>query len=349
MKENIRLIPEWNKQDAVLLAWPHADTDWCEILGETDKCYYEIAKAITSQEHLIILTPEPERIKKLTSDISNPERLHIKRFDTNDTWIRDYGPLSFESANNEKYIADFTFNGWGMKFAADKDNLICRCLFLARAFNNDISYLNRLSVVLEGGSVESDGEGTILTTKHCLFEANRNAGISPEDLLPMLEKLLGANRLLILENGLLDGDDTDGHVDTLARFLDAETIVYTSCENPNDHHFEELRQMELELSKLTTATGKPYKLQPLPLPTACYAADGHRLPATYANFLIINNAILLPIYGVPQDEVAIARMRSITDREIIPINCRVLIEQHGSLHCATMQIPEAFINPIYLQ
>ncbi len=343
---NHTLIPEWRKQDAVLLSWPHTETDWCDMLDDADCCYIEMTQAISRHETVIILTPEPERIEVLLNASNiDQQSIRIHRMETNDTWIRDYGPLAFEdNTTGRLQIADFTFNGWGMKFAADKDNRVCRKLFADGLFASEVELCNQLRLVLEGGSVESDGLGTILTTRHCLMEANRNAGYEADQLIKLWIEIMGSRRLLMLEHGQLEGDDTDGHIDTLVRFLTADTLVYTQCTRPDDSHFAELDAMEKELKQLRGIDNRPYNLIPLPLPSAIHAADGHRLPATYANFLFVNDAVLLPVYGVPEDEVAICTLRAATPRQVIPVNCRALIEQHGSLHCATMQIPEGFLS-----
>lgn len=345
MTTSLMLIPEWEKQDAVILSWPHPETDWYEMLAEIDDCYKDISATIVRFENLIILTPEPQRISGLIKNIEQKEHsIKIIEIPTNDTWIRDYGPLAFRDNERKLYLSDFTFNGWGMKFPADRDNRITRKLFSRQIFNPNIKLCNCLEYVLEGGSVESDGLGTILTTKHCLFEENRNAGIEHKVLLKSISEKLGANRLLLLEHGLLEGDDTDGHVDTLARFLTSDTIAYTCCEDKKDAHFMELQQMEKELKQMVDYKGEPYKLVPLPLPEPIYAKDGHRLPATYANFLFVNGAILFPVYGVKEDKPAAERLQAAINMPVILVNCRPLIEQHGSLHCATMQIPQGFIN-----
>lgn len=349
MDIQIRLIPEWEAQDAVIISWPHAETDWAHILDEADACYRELARAILRFEDLIILTPEVERIQQFFGEEAFAHQLRFIELPTNDTWVRDYGPLSFRLKTEEeelKAIADFTFNGWGMKFAADADNLVNRALYVGRYFASDIQRLNNLLLVLEGGGVESDGEGTILTTESCIFEPNRNPGFDEEELKAMLRETLGADRLLMLRHGDLEGDDTDGHIDTLARFVDTETIAYVCCDDTEDEHYHRLKRMEQELEQLTTPEGKPYRLIPLPLPSAIHEEDGHRLPATYANFLFVNGGLLVPTYAQSSDEVALSRLReALPGLEVVGVDCRTLIRQHGSLHCATMQLPQGFINP----
>ena len=232
-----------------------------------------------------------------------------------------------------------------MKFAADKDNLITRALYLSRAFVPETAYTNALSLVFEGGGIESDGAGTLLSTESVIVEPNRNAGVDDEALRQYLIEILGAERLLTLTNGQIEGDDTDGHIDTLARFLTPTTIAYVSCEDPKDSHYHELERMKKELEALRTKDGAPYELIPLPLPPALHDEEGERMPATYANFLFVNGALLVPTYDVETDAVALERLKAaVPDREIVAVPSRALIYQHGSLHCATMQFPRGFIN-----
>lgn len=345
----LTLIPEWERQDLVILAWPYEETDWSRILPEVWACYEDMARTILQFEDLLILTPSPEVVTQRLGHQPHAHRLYVQEMDFNDTWCRDYAPLSFrietESGEVVKAIADFTFNGWGMKFAADRDNLMTRCLYLSRAFAADVQVLNRLLLVLEGGGIESDGRGTILSTYGCIYEPNRNPGFDEEELSTMLRDALGAERLILLENGELEGDDTDGHIDTLARFVSAQTIAYVSCDDPNDIHYHPLKRMETELQALRTPEGAPYELIPLPLPTPIYEEDGHRLPATYANFLFVNGGLIVPTYDQPSDAIVLERLaQAVPDRQVVGVDCRTLIRQHGSLHCATMQIPEGFIN-----
>lgn len=345
----VRLIAEWEEQDAVIVSWPHIDTDWDYMLDEVDDCYKKMVSAIIKYEDVIILTPQEERVAQLTKDIkSETNKIHIIKIDTNDTWVRDYGPISLELESDSKKIkciADFTFNGWGMKFASNKDNLINRCLYLSRSFASDVSMLNRLILVLEGGGIETDGLGTLMTTKSVIFEPNRNAGFSENDISNIISETLGANRIHMLSHGYLEGDDTDGHIDTLARFISPDTIAYVSCDDENDIHFHELKEMEKELQNLKDINGCNYNLIPLPLPKPIFDEDGNRLPATYANFLFVNGAIILPIYNQFYDDIVIERLKkAVPDKDIVPVDCNALIKQHGSLHCATMQIPKGFIN-----
>ncbi|WP_310600316.1 agmatine deiminase family protein [Desulfobulbus sp.] len=339
---NRRLPAEWEPQDGVLLAWPHADSDWRDNLTEVVPVFVRIAAAISRFERLMIVAPDIAPVR---------ERLHAAGVDlartalfpmaTNDTWTRDFGPITVLEPQGPTLL-DFGFNAWGLKFAADLDNQITANLARLEAFGRCARRLPGL--ILEGGSIESDGNGTILTTAACLLSPNRNPHLDRQGIEQALCSQLGVFRLLWLENGYLAGDDTDAHIDTLARFCSESVIAYVRCDDPADEHCAALTAMEAELRAFRTRDGEPYRLIPLPWPDACHHRDGHRLPATYANFLIVNGAVLVPTYGVPQDAAALAALApAFPGREIIGIDCRALIAQHGSLHCVTMQLPRGVL------
>ncbi len=269
------------------------------------------------------------------------DRIHVYPIPTNDTWSRDFGPITV-AQNGTARLLDFGFNGWGLKFAANQDNQVNRRLSEQGVFGSIPMQIPGL--ILEGGSLESDGEGTLLTTAECLLNPNRNPHLSREEIERALSSLLGFDRFLWLENGYLAGDDTDSHIDTLARLCPNDTIVYVSCDDREDEHYEALSRMAAELKAFRTRDGKPYRLIPLPWPSAVYDEEGHRLPATYANYLIINKAVLVPVYGDSHDEEALAAVaQAFPDREIVGIDCSPLILQHGSLHCVTMQLPQGVL------
>lgn len=339
---HVRLPAEWEPQDGVLLAWPHPSTDWKPVLAEVEPVFDAIAREISRLEKLLIVTPEPDRVRERLVDAgANISGIRICEIDTNDTWARDFGPITVLT-NGEPTLLNFGFNGWGLKFPAFLDNCITSRLYAMGAFNG--IPLETMGLILEGGSIESDGKGTILTTAECLLNPNRNPHLSREELEDELKFSLGAERLLWLENGYLAGDDTDSHVDTLARLAPGDTIVYTACDDPEDEHFESLKAMKDELGAFRTREGKPYRLLPLPWPKARHDEDGNRLPATYANFLAINGAVLVPTYRDPSDEAALEIVRTaFPDRNIIGIDCLPLIQQHGSLHCVTMQLPKGVL------
>ncbi len=337
MSMAIRLPAEWEPQDGVLLAWPHGATDWADQLPEVRRVYADLITAISRFEKVLLTTPDPDEARSWLLQAGVPtERVIFAAAPTNDTWTRDCGPVTVQ-VNQQPVLLDFGFNGWGLKFAADQDNQLTRRL---KAQGLLIPRLNTIGLILEGGSIESDGAGTILTTSGCLLSPNRNPQLDRHELEGALQSLLGARRVHWLEHGQLAGDDTDAHIDTLARLCPDNTLLYTVCDDPGDEHYQPLNRMAAELQGLRDQTGRPYRLLPLPLPAPCLNHAGHRLPATYANFLVINGAVLVPTYGQPTDNGALAMIGlAFPGREVIGIDCLPLIEQHGSLHCITMQLP----------
>lgn len=336
----IVLPAEWFLQSGVQVTWPHDGTDWCDMLEEVTSCYVAFSKEILKREKLLVVAPPSHNVRHYFTEEEQHNLLCVE-VESNDTWARDHGAITVFDGE-QRTLIDFGFNAWGLKFAAHYDNQISGHLFRAGVFQSGTTYQNRLNFILEGGSIESDGKGTLLTTS-CLLAPNRNQPMTRQEIDHYLKRTLGAERVLWLNHGYLAGDDTDSHIDTLARFCDEETIAYVKCDDENDEHFSELQAMEAELKTFLAHNGKPYRLIPLPMAEPVFEA-GQRLPATYANFLIINNAVLLPYYGTDKDEVAKQLLQeAFPTREIVGIDCRPLIKQHGSLHCVTMQFPEGVI------
>lgn len=328
---------EWALQSGIQLTWPHANTDWVPMLDEVQACFTAIAAEIAAREILLIATPEPEEVKRQIAGRVNLDNVRFLKCDTNDTWARDHGAITLLTPDGATLL-DFKFNGWGLKFASDKDNLITRRAVEAGMLNG--KYVNRLGFVLEGGSIECDGKSTLLTTSECLLSPNRNGQMNRVEIEEYLRSTFHLERVLWLDHGYLAGDDTDSHIDTLARFCSPDTIAYVQCTDPADEHYEELRRMEAQLHTFRTLGGAPYRLLPLPMADKI-EEGGERLPATYANFLILNDAVLYPTYNQPVND---ARAKEVLQeafprREIIGVDCRALIRQHGSLHCVTMQYP----------
>lgn len=344
-----RFIAEWEQCEAILLAMPDKETDWNYCLREAEEQYVRLVKAfVENGEKVILLTRDKDRTSELLSSVDSPNLIILEAV-YNDTWTRDYGPLSIEK-HGEIQLLDFGFNGWGLKFASDKDNLVNLRLSERFVFNKDL-YRNNRDFTLEGGSVESDGGGTILTTTRCLCSPNRNGGKSKQEINSILYERLGADHVLWLDYGALEGDDTDSHIDTLARLCPHDTILFTGCRDMDDPHFEELLHMHAQLMMFRTAEGDPYNLVELPLPDPVYdPEDGSRLPATYANYLVTEKNIFVPVYGQPQkDELACQTVRIVfPDKKVVPVRCNTLLRQHGSLHCATMQLPKGAVTPLNL-
>ena len=337
-----RLPAEWEAQDGVLLAWPHMDSDWGDSLEAVEPVFVHLAREISHSERVLIVAPEIEPVRESLRQCGvDLERVSLYQMPTNDTWTRDFGPFTILE-EGRPVLLDFGFNAWGLKFAAHFDNQITGKLARSGVFGSHEVRIPGL--ILEGGSVESDGAGTLLTTSDCLLSPNRNPHLDRQGIEQALGGLFGVTRVLWLENGYLAGDDTDSHIDTLARLCPDNTIVYVKCDDPRDEHFSALTAMEAELQGFRTNDGRPYRLVPLPWPKARFDHSGQRLPATYANYLLINGAVLVPTYRDIQDKAALATMAQIfPQRKIIGIDCLPLIPQHGSLHCVTMQIPQGVL------
>ena len=357
------LLPaEWEPQWGVQLTWPHEETDWKPYLKEITDTYLEMALAITQYEMLLVVAPDISLVRQQLIDGNvDISRVVFHQCPTNDTWARDHGMITLEArgekqeARDKMVMLDFCFNGWGKKFEAEKDNAINKSLFPslascflplpppfggARGGLSSLIYESCLDFVLEGGSIESDGKGTIFTTSSCLLAPNRNQPLTREQIEEELKRRLHAERIIWIDYGHLTGDDTDGHFDTLARIAPNDTLIYIGCDDKGDEQYDELKAMEDQLATFRTRQGKPYRLLRLPLPDPIFD-DGERLPATYANYLIINGAVLVPTYGQSDKDAEAIRIiqQAFPDRKMIPIDSRTIIRQHGSIHCCTMQFP----------
>ena len=335
------LVPEWSLQDAVMLAWPHSQTDWNYMLEEVTECYKNIAKAILLTEDIVVVTPDVEKAKHDLKSIGEvTHRINYYDIETNDTWIRDFGPITIARCGKLIPI-DFKFDAWGMKFAADKDNLVTSNL--KQIFANEP--VNCRGFVLEGGSIETDGDGVLMTTSSCLLSPNRNAQLNKDEIEVYLKKVFNVSKILWLNHGEMSGDDTDGHIDTLARFTPFGAILYNGIKYNSANMSVELKAslelMEAELRSFTNRDGQAYKLIQLPVPDPIYDENGLQLPATYANYLVINEQVLVPIYNQPRfDSLALEIIsQAFPEHTVTGIDCNALIKQHGSLHCVTMQIP----------
>jgi len=336
------LPPEWYPQSGIMLTWPHKNSDWFNLFDEVEKFFILIANEILKDEKLLVICPDPESVA-LKLEGSGRSNLILVQLNSNDTWARDHGAITM-IINGKPVLYDFQFNGWGLKFPAYLDNQLTSKLFKMNLFSKDVTYKNLLNLVLEGGSIETDGMGTLLTTEKCLLSPNRNQSLSKKEIEFILIETFGIQRVLWLSSGYLAGDDTDSHVDTLARFCNEKTIAYVKCDDPSDEHFNQLMKMEEEIKSYRMLDGTPYQL--IALPMADYVEDEHgaRLPATYANFLILNSKVLVPFYSTSKDEIARECLQTaFPGREVIGIECSVLINQHGSLHCVTMQFPEGVL------
>ena len=321
-KSTYRLPAEWEPQSGVQLTWPHALTDWAPMLDEITETYWQMAAAIGRYEPVLIVEPP-----------------------SNDTWARDHAFIMLTDDSGRAQLLDFKFNGWGEKFPSNLDNAINRRLYDEGRVMGE--YRDCLDFVLEGGSIESDGCGTVFTTSCCLLAPHRNQPLTREQIADELKRRLCARRIVWIDHGQLTGDDTDGHIDTLVRICPDDTLLYVGCDDPHDEQYCELRLMEEQLLTLRTLDGRPYRLVKLPMPRPICDEDGQRLPATYANFLVINGAVICPTYGQPDLDTEALRLigQAFPGRDVVGIDSRSIIRQHGSIHCCTMQYPGGVISP----
>jgi agmatine/peptidylarginine deiminase len=338
MTDRFRLPAEWEPQDGVLIAWPHARTDWAARLDRIENAYVGLAGAIARHEPLVICVADGavrERASALLAAAGvDAARLRYVEAAYDDTWLRDSGPLTLGDGARFRLV-DFRFTGWGGKFEGGRDDRLIETL-IARGLFRSAEH-RRIDWALEGGAIESDGAGTLLTTWRCLHQ--RHPQMTREEIDALLKDALGASRVLWLEHGYLEGDDTDAHIDTLARFAPDDAIVFQTCDDPADPHYDELARMHEEIAGLRTADGRPYRLHPLPWARAI-VDDGRRLASSYANYLVVDGAVVMPAYGDPADADA-ARVVAAAHpgRAVVAVDARELIWQNGSVHCLTMQLP----------
>jgi agmatine deiminase len=330
------MIPEWERQEAVMLAWPHEDTDWKPWLARIRQDYVELAVAISTEAVPLILCRDEREKAGILASLGD-RCIFQPRLETvpyNDTWCRDYGPVSCRK-DNKLVLMDFCFNGWGDKYDASLDNAVNRNL--SRIWQ---APLQTLDYELEGGSIETDGEGSLLTTVHCLMESNRNTDFDRAGVEQHVLGLLGLLRALWIGEGGLSGDDTDSHIDNLVRFCSPDTIAYLSCPDASDEHYNDLRLMAAQVQALRRADGSHYRCVPIDMPAPRLDETGKRLPASYVNFLVLNNSVLVPVFGCPEDARALDALAGcFPGRKIVPVPGGNLIRQFGGPHCATMQLP----------
>lgn len=357
------LPAEWEPQSAIMLTWPHGGTDWKPYLRQITNTYLQLADIITRYEDLLVVTPILESTQRMLAEKLSEgqmDRVHLYEMDTNDTWARDHGPISMVSRGRHNshvipiHLLDFKFNGWGEKFDWKKDNAINLQLYYQGAFNAALE--NHQGFVLEGGSIESDGRGTLFTTSQCLLAPHRNQPLTRENIDSLLRNFFHVRNVVWLDHGNLVGDDTDGHIDTIVRVAPHDTLLYVGCDDEEDEQYEDFQALEKQLQKLFTYEGYPYRLLKLPMPDAIYDegdrlttdknSKGDRLPATYANFLILNGAVIYPTYNQPEKDEEAKRqiLLAFPDRDVIGVDSLTIIRQHGSIHCLTMQLPEGAIK-----
>lgn len=343
MSDPVRLPAEWEPQAGVMLTWPHDQTDWADQLDRAEAVMVEIVTTIAQDERLLCVARDPQHRARIEHQLQaagvEPQRRCLALAPSNDSWARDHGPITTLDPKGQAEMHDFRFDGWGKKFSAQLDDAITSELHRQHCFGE--TPLRTHPLVLEGGAIETDGQGTLLATRSSVLDPTRNPGWSSAEIEDYLREHLGFDRLLWLDHGELSGDDTDAHIDVLARFTDTQTIVHSTAP-PGDQDHAPLAAMAGQLAGFRDRSGRPYRLIPLPFPGVHVDEDGRRLPASYANFLITNHSVLLPVYGVEADREAARILAScFVGRRVVPIDCRPIIRQNGSLHCLTMHFPQA--------
>ncbi len=333
-----RLPGEFENQSALLVAWPHRATDWAPCLAEVRSEIERLIEA-TLEHQTVILLRDPKDIDPLPSAIASHPRLVLMPIPFDDTWCRDFGPIGFV-AENSLVLVNFEFTAWGKDYVNSKDNEVTSTLATQPKFIEAVGpiALRQSDFVLEGGAIESNGQGTVLVNWHCL--KTRHPAMARDELEVRLKNELCAQEIIGIDVPPHAGDDTDGHIDTLARFIDAQTIVVQALADAslNTELMRQLGQLEV-----IGEHGKHQSPRLIVLPAA---SDASELPLNYVNFVLINNACLVPVYGLASDEIALSTLaNALPERQIVPIPSRYLITQFGGPHCATMHIPAIATTP----
>jgi agmatine/peptidylarginine deiminase len=338
----MRLPAEWEPQAGVVIAWPHGDTDWGPRLPRIERAYVGLTAAIARFEPVLVCVADSairRRAVQMLGDAGiDPARLRFVEVAYDDTWLRDSGPLSLVGTSGFRLL-DFRFTGWGGKFEGSRDDRLVEALVARGVFQ--AAERRRIDWALEGGAIEVDGNGTLLTTWRCLHQ--RHPQMSREQMTAILVDAFAVDRVLWLEHGYLEGDDTDAHIDTLARYAPDGAIVFQTCDDLADPHHAELALMRDEIAGLRDADGKPHRLHPLPWARPI-VDENRRLASSYANYLIVNGGVVMPSYDDSADvEAARVIAAAHPGREVVMVDARELIWQNGSVHCLTMQLPAGLL------
>jgi agmatine deiminase len=333
-----RLPAEWAAHEATWVSWPHNRDSWPGVFEGVEPAMVEFVRALASCEsvYINVLDADHERhVRGLLAAAAPPERLRFYRFPTNDAWARDHGAIFVTRAGSEPRLAvNFDYNAWGGKYPPfDLDREIGRQM--AEALG--VPRFAQPSIVLEGGSIEPNGAGVLMTTEQCLLNPNRNPSLGIADIERLLRNAFGVKQIVWLGDGI-EGDDTDGHVDDLTRFIREDAVVTVMEPNKADPNHVPLLDNRRRLAELKVA-GRALDVVELPMPEPQYL-ETQRLPASYANFYVANGAVLVPVFGCAQDDAARSILADcFPGRRVLPIDCRVLIAGLGALHCLTQQVP----------
>jgi len=329
---------EWEKHDAIWLAWPYDPTTFPDRVDKVEATYVQIVKEIHTGEQVNLFVTD-EQTKKKVAALFNAEDIDLSRvnfyvFGYADVWFRDYGPIFVRNKSHELAMLHWNFNSWGEKYETLlKDKQIPEIInskMMLRYF--------KPGIVLEGGSIDVNGEGTLLTTEQCLLNENRNPDLDKKQIEKLLSDYLGVNHFIWLKKGIL-GDDTDGHIDDLARFVNPTTIVCAYQEDKNDEDYAVLRENYEILCQSVDQNGKKLKIVKLPMPKVV-SDEGQRLPASYTNFYIGNQKVLVPVFDHKNDAKALAVLQELVPtRKVVGIRCVDLVYGFGTIHCISQQQP----------
>ena len=329
---------EWEPQDAIALAWPHVASDWPGGLGPVTASFDALVRAIADHQPLLLIAATPADAARLRyyQHEYGDRQVRILEVPTNDIWVRDYGPLQIDRAQQRHWLA-YRFDGWGGKFRCERDSAVAGVL--AEDPELRPAHYKAMQPVVEGGNIESDGAGTLLTNLDCLMHPNRNPPQLSASLLDSLREQAGFDRVIGITGVRLLGDDTDGHIDTLARFCRSDAILFATCASRDADQHPLLAPLAGQLADARTTQGTAYDLLEVPLPQPLYSSTGDRLPASYLNFLLTNEKVLIPVYGDAADGAALERIGAgFPGREAVAVDGRVLVQQSGGVHCASWNL-----------
>lgn len=341
------LPAEWERHEATYIVWPHNRDDWPGKMSAVGWVYAEIVKNISPGENIIILVSDKRKEERVKSILNKSgvdlENISFMRAPTNRSWIRDFGPLFVRCGKGKKKLAivDFAFNGWARYRSYQKDDKATKTISERLSLNRFIPKNNGCAIVLEGGAIDVNGAGTLITTEECLLDKNvqaRNPGMTRAEYEKLFHEFFGVNNVIWLGGGI-DGDDTHGHVDDICRFVSKDTIVVAYEKNRSDVNYRPLNENLERLQGAQLEDGSKPEIVTLPMPAPQYF-DGQRLPASYANFYIANNAVIVPTYNDPADAKALGILGELfNDRPVIGVHSVDLVLGLGAIHCLTMQKP----------
>lgn len=329
--------PEWAPHQATWFSWPHNADTWPAVLGGAERALALAVAALSAHErvHINVLDPaHAERVRALLPADTDFSQVAFEVIPTNDAWCRDHGAIFVQDDNARLIALDFRFNAWGDKYPPyDLDNAVP-----AQMANRLGVPVVSVDLVLEGGSIDGNGAGVLLTTEQCLLNRNRNPTRSRGKIEALLNRYLGAERVLWLGEGIV-GDDTDGHVDDITRFVAEDRVITAMEPNPRDDNHRPLLENRERLDAFRLPDGRALEVVELPMPEPVIHG-GERLPASYANFYIANGLVLLPVFGCDQDRDAAAILGGcFPGRSVVPIDCRDVVVGLGTLHCLSQQVP----------